>query len=229
MARRYHVESLAPQARVVLAEEVGHHLARVMRVRTGTTLRLYDGKGHEAIGTVVAVRRGEVEVEVGAIAQAVREPRCALLLAFALPKGGRAEWIFEHATEVGVSVFQPLRCARSSFQPADDRRPRWQRLVHAATGQCDRAHEPVVQAVQVFADWVLRRDLPAERYLAVAEGPPLRPATTPQAALLIGPEGGFTAPEVKLAIEAGFAPRSLGPLTLRTETAALIGAARLLA
>jgi len=229
MARRYHIEPLVPQTRVVLAEEVGHHLARVMRVRAGDSVRLFDGRGQEATGTVVAVRRGEVEVEVAAIVPALREPRCALLLAFALPKSGRAEWIFEHGTEVGVRAFQPLRCARSSFQPVDERRPRWQRLVHAATGQCDRAHEPIVHPATSFADFVHSPHLAAERYVAVRDAPPLTPATDEAAVLAIGPEGGFTDPEVALALERGFRPRSLGPLTLRSETAALVGAARLLA
>ncbi|MEZ5962736.1 MAG: RsmE family RNA methyltransferase [Planctomycetota bacterium] len=229
MARRYHIDTLTPRARVVLAEEVGHHLARVMRVRLGDALRLYDGKGREASGRVVAVRRGEVEVEVEQIVEAEREPTCSLLLAFALPKGGRAEWIFEHGTEVGVRLFQPLRCARSSFQPADERRPRWQRLVHSATGQCDRAHEPTVLPLLSFAAFVQRQDLPPERHIAVAQAPPLHRASGPEAALVVGPEGGFTDQEVALAIAEGFTPRSLGPLTLRTETAALVGAARLLA
>ncbi len=229
MARRYHVEHLIPQARVVLAEEVGHHLARVIRVRLGDRLRLFDGRGLEASATVVAVRRGEVEVEVADVAAGLREPRCALTLAFALPRGGRTEWIYEHGTEVGVRAFQPLRCARSSFQPADDRRLRWQRMAQAATGQCDRAHVPDVLAVVPFATFVQRPDLPDERFIAVLGAEPLGPATASAAALVVGPESGFTDEEIALAVECGFRTRSLGTLTLRTETAALIGAARLLA
>jgi 16S rRNA (uracil1498-N3)-methyltransferase len=229
MARRYHVAHLDPGARLVLADEVGHHLARVMRVRLGDTVRLFDGRGQEAAAAVVAVRKGEVEVEVGQVTPALREPRCALDLAFALPKGSRAEWIYEHGTEVGVRAFHPLRCARSSFQPADDRHIRWQRLAHAATGQCDRAHVPQVHPVESFARFVRGPDLPDERYIAMPDGEPLGAAAAARAALLVGPEGGFTDEEVMLALAHGFRPRSLGPLTLRTETAALVGAARLLA
>jgi 16S rRNA (uracil1498-N3)-methyltransferase len=229
MARRYHVEHLTPRARVVLADEVGHHLARVMRVRLGDRLRLFDGRGQEGTATVVAVRRGEVEVEVAQVGAGMREPRCALTLAFALPRGGRTEWIFEHGTEVGVRAFQALRCARSAFQLTEDRRLRWQRLAQAATGQCDRAHVPEVHEVSSFAQFVQRSDLPDERFIAVLEGEPLGAAQSSRAVLLVGPEGGFTEEEVTLAVQHGFSPRSLGPLTLRTETAALVGAARLLA
>jgi 16S rRNA (uracil1498-N3)-methyltransferase len=229
MARRYHVEQLAPQARVILTEEVGHHLARVMRVRTGDSVRLYDGRGQEATATVVAVRRGEVEVEVARVVAAEREPRCALTVAFALPKGGRAEWLFEHGTEVGVRAFQPLRCARSSLQPTDERRPRWQRLVHAATGQCDRAHVPLVHPLAAFASFVEQPNQVVERYIAVPGAPALGAATEGEAVLVVGPEGGFTDEEVDLALASMFRPCSLGPLTLRTETAVLVGAARLLA
>lgn len=229
MARRYHVEPLTLQARIVLAEDIGHHLARVMRVRVGSSLRLFDGLGREATGTVVAVRRGEVEVEVAAIFPAEREPRCALTVAFAVPKGARAEWIFEHGTEIGIRTFQPLRCARSPFQPADERRMRWQRLVHAATGQCDRAHAPEVEPLETFATFVARPDLSDERYIASAAAEPLGAAAGIRATLIVGPEGGFTEQEVALAQSCGFHPRNLGPLTLRTETAVMVGAARLLA
>lgn len=229
MARRYHVEQLVPQARIVLGEEVGHHLARVMRIRLGDSLRLFDGRGHEATASVVSVRRGEVEVEVGRVGVSSREPRCALTLAFAPPRGGRAEWIYEHGTEVGVRTFQPLRCARSSFQLADDRRLRWQRLAQAATGQCDRAYVPEVHAVVPFAEFVRRADLPDERFIALLDAEPLLAASSSRAALVVGPEGGFTEEEVALALECGFRGRNLGPLTMRSETAALIGAARLLA
>ena len=200
-----------------------------MRVRLGDSLRLFDGRGQEATATVVAVRRGEVEVEVARVAAGEREPRCVLGLAFALPRGGRTEWIYEHCTEVGVRSFHPLRCARSSFQPSDDKRVRWQRMAQAATGQCDRAHVPEVHSVVPFAAFVQRDGLPDERYLAVSGSEPLTAATGASAALVVGPEGGFTDEEIALALECGFRTRSLGPLTLRTETAALVGAARLLA
>jgi 16S rRNA (uracil1498-N3)-methyltransferase len=228
MARRYHVEQLTQGEKLVLGEEVGHHLARVMRIRPGDSLRLFDGRGHEANGAVTAVRRGEVEVEVGPVGAGQREPRCALTLAFAVPKGGRAEWIFEHGTEVGIRTFQPLRCARSPYQPGDDRRGRWQRLAHAATGQCDRAFVPEVRPLESLADFVQRQDLPDERYVAAARSEPLDRALSTTAVLVVGPEGGLTDEELAHAIQHGFKPRGLGVLTLRTETAALVGAARLL-
>lgn len=229
MARRYFVEHLRQTDRVVLADEVGHHLARVMRARPGDVLRLFDGQGREAGGRIVAIRRGEVEVEVEAPAASDREPRCMLELAFAVPRGNRGEWIFEHGTEVGVRVFRPLRAARSAFAPSDDRRVRWQRLTQAACGQCDRAWIPQVEAVEALGDFVRRPDLPAERYMALPGAPPLGPARGERAALLVGPEGGLTTEEAELAQACGFEARSLGPLTLRSETAALVGAARLLA
>lgn len=229
MARRYFVEHLRQTDRVVLADEVGHHLARVMRARPGDVLRLFDGRGREAGGRIIAIRRGEVEVEVEAPEVSAREPRCALELAFAVPRGNRGEWIFEHGTEVGVRMFRPLRSARSSFEPSDDRRVRWQRLTQAACGQCDRAWIPQVEAVEALADFVQRTDLPAERYVALPGAPALAPAHSERAVLLVGPEGGLTTEEAELAQANGFAARSLGPLTLRSETAALVGAARLLA
>ncbi len=229
MARRYFVEHLRERNRVVLSDEVGHHLARVMRARPGDQLRLFDGQGQEADGRIVEIRRGEVEVEIAALEPSDREPHCAVELAFAVPRGNRGEWIFEHGTEVGIRVFRPLRSARSSFAPGDDRRLRWQRIAQAAAGQCDRARIPEVYAVEALADFLRRPDLPPERYVALPGQGRLTAARGERCLLLVGPEGGLTTEEAALAQACGFEARSLGPLTLRSETAALVGATLLLA
>jgi 16S rRNA (uracil1498-N3)-methyltransferase len=153
-------------------------------------------------------------------------------LAFAVPRLHRSEWLLEHGTEVGVSVFQPLWTSRT--RPQGERPERWQRLVRAAAGQCDRAWLPSVAAAQELPAWLAGPGLPdgvGARLLASGDGQPL--ADTPVArgpvVLLVGPEGGFTAEERAQIDAAGFAPVRLGPHILRTETAALLGAGLLLA
>ena len=225
MANLYLVAEL-PSAAATLTGDVAHHLARVLRCRPGDTIQLGDGRGTTATATVTSVRRDEVDVTLAAHRR--HEPlRPALTLAFPCPKGARADWLFEHATEVGVAVLQPLSTQRS--RPQGPRLDRWRKLVRAAAGQCARPFLPHVAEPVELAAFVARAPGPL-RVLADAAGPPLRPAAAEvrQATLLVGPEGGFTADERSSAIAAGFRPARLAGHILRTETAALVGAGLLL-
>src|SRR5687767_388382 len=107
MAHRYFVDPLPRQGTARLDGEVAHHLGTVLRKRAGDEIVLGDGRGSTALARVVAASKGTVEVEVGA-AVAAPLPRVRVQLAFAPPRLARAEWLFEHATEVGVAVFRPL-------------------------------------------------------------------------------------------------------------------------
>jgi 16S rRNA (uracil1498-N3)-methyltransferase len=225
MARRYRVTPL-PADRAWLRGDVAHHLRAVMRTRVGDTIVLFDGAGDECPAEVLAVEPDGVLVRCGPAAPSAREPERAVELAFALPRGARAEWLFEHATEVGAAAFRPIVSQRSL---GSGRRERWERIVAAAAGQCDRARVPPVFAPEPLVALLARADLPGERWLAAPGGEPLRAAGGRAALLLVGPEGGFTAPETAAIAAAGFRSGSLGPLTLRTETAALAGLVRLLA
>lgn len=185
---------------------------------------LFDGQGRQSRARLLAVAGRAVEAEIGPPEQVEVASTVRVELAFALPKGARAEWIFEHATEIGVTALRPLRTARSDVGEPGQRRDRWLRVVHAAAGQCGRSHLPEVLAVETLEALIARDDLPRERYLALPGSPPLGAACSDRALLLVGPAGGWTDAEVALASNAGFEPRGLGPLTLRTETAALAGA-----
>ena len=223
MARRYLVDPLPPPGTHRLPEDTGHHLARVLRVRAGDEVLLFDGRGRQSSARIVAVQGSAVEAEIEPAAELRRELHVALEIAFALPKGNRAEWLFEHATEVGVTAFRPVITARSDAG-AGRRRDRWLRVVAAAAAQCDRSHVPEVFEPEPLAELLARRDLPDERYVCAPGGPGLGAARSERALLLVGPAGGLAADELEMATEHGFEPRGLGPLTLRTETAALAGA-----
>lgn len=229
MARRYLCSPLPSPGTATLDGGIAQHL-RVMRVRPGETIRLFDGDDHEADATLRELGKGGVRVEVGKAEAVRREPRVAVELAIAIPKGARAEWLFEHGTEVGVVRFRPLVVLRSQGAARENRRERWLRVVRAACEQCDRSRVPAVDAEIGLADLLLDPSLPAERYLASPGAEhALGPARCGSVLLVVGPEGGFDEAESASLRAAGCEPRSLGELTLRTETAALVGAARLLA
>lgn len=242
MARRYHVSPLPPPGTHHLPPAVAHHLAHVMRARPGEPVVLFDGAGHECHGELVRVEGGHRGVHHPAVVAARlrepvilrNEPDVEVEVAFAIPRGHRSDWLFEHGTEIGIRRFRPLALARSDHampegERAARRHQRWQRICQAAAGQCDRALLPEVASLESLDRLLLAADdLPRERYLAHADAPPLAAAVSNHVLLLVGPAGGLTADEITAAHGAGFEPRSLGPLTLRTETAVIAGAVRLM-
>jgi 16S rRNA (uracil1498-N3)-methyltransferase len=227
VSRRYLVRPLPPPGPHTLPAEVAHHL-NVVRARPGDRVRLFDGAGTEAWAELVDVGRRRVDAIVEAHAAVEREPVARVELACAVPKGARSEWLFEHGTEVGVAAFRPLRFARSN-PSRRERQDRFERIVAAAAEQCDRSRLPEVHEESSLEALLADPALPGERYVAAPGAPAaLGPARSRAAILVVGPEGGLTQEEVEALAAAGFRPVDLGPLILRTETAALVGAARLL-
>lgn len=236
MARRYLLNPLpAAGGTAALGQDVAHHLAHVMRAKVGDPVRLFDGAGSEAAATVVEVARARVAVRIDAVEPATREPEVHVTLAIALPKGPRADAVFEHGCEVGIRHFIPLQTERSTLgserraDAATKRAARWAKILEAAAGQCDRAFVPTVETTLHSLEALSARpDLPEERYLAAIDGERLGTARSGRVVLAVGPEGGFSPAEDELLRARGFAPASLGPLTLRAETAGIVGAFRLL-
>ncbi len=226
MAQRYFVDRLPAPGEFRLTDELAHHLGTVLRSRPGDEIRLADGRGGSARAGIVAVERREVLLEIGPHEH--REPPARRVhLAFAAPRKNRAEWLFEHATEVGVAVFWPLWTTRT--RPQGDKPERWQRVVRAAAGQCDRDWLPAIRPALELPDF-FAADLPAVRRIADRTGAAPAPKDAPdELVVLVGPEGGFTNEEREAATAAGFEPMRLGPHVLRTETAALLAAGLFLA
>ncbi len=227
MARRYLVRTLPDAGECTLPDDVAHHVGRVLRARPGDELVLFDGDGHEARARVVRTDRRAVVVAIGAARAVRREPPVAVELAVSLPKGARADWLFEHGTEIGVAAFRPVSSARSARIPKGIER--FERIVAAATGQCDRSHLPRVREPVTLDELLADPDLPGTRFCAAPGAATELGATSSERVLVaIGPEGGFTGEELARLDAANFARRALGPLTLRVETAALVAAIRLL-
>lgn len=228
MANRYFLPTLPTLGPCTLAGDLAHHLGRVLRVRGGDGVVLGDGRGGTALAVVQTVERSRIGCVIESTLAADPAP-LRVTLAFAVPKLQRVEWLLEHGTEVGVTTFAPLWTTRT--RPVGERLDRWQRIVTAAAGQCDRAWLPTVLAGRELTAMLADTTLPTARVLAAAGAPGLQSdgARRGEVVLLVGPEGGFDDAEMQAIAAAGFAARSFGQHTLRTETAALVGAAILLA
>jgi len=222
---------LARDAEIVLSPEESHHVARVLRLRPGDAVAVFDGLGREWEGVVQSVERGAARVRVGEEILSAVEPTLDVVLFQALCRNDRMEWAIQKSTEVGVSAVRILRTAR--VEEAERRGApleRWRRIALEAAKQSGRRRVPTVDvaedlppAVSGTLALILTAGRPA---LAIGEYL-LRPR--PGAVwLAVGPEGGFTGPEVGAASGRGWEAAALGPRTLRTETAGVVAAALVL-
>ncbi|MBN1465878.1 16S rRNA (uracil(1498)-N(3))-methyltransferase [candidate division KSB1 bacterium] len=207
------------------------HAIKVLRKKRGDALSAIDGCGRLLHGIIERIERDQVVVSIERIEENVGEPRIKLTIAQAIPKGHYFDLVVEKGTEIGVSAFQPITTARSIVEPTS-RIERWQKKALAATKQCGRSRCPTVASPLPF-DAFLQRDQCDLAFIAheAAEqaGPsPLALQGLRAITLYIGPEGGFTATEIERAKEFRVVPIHLGSRRLRSETAALVAATKIL-
>ena len=219
---------------VTLDREESHHLQAVLRGAEGRAWCLVDGLGNRYEARSAAGVGKLVTLEVVSVSRDAREDDGPLLtLACAVVKGKHFDLVVEKAVELGAARLLPLVTARGVIEPGEGRRARWESLMRAALKQCGRSRLPeLAEPLDLPAALAACRGqalyvggAPDERPLlagAAAGGAPRR-----ERALFIGPEGGWTAVEAAELASAGAVPLDLGPFTLRTETAAIVGLAAL--
>jgi 16S rRNA (uracil1498-N3)-methyltransferase len=229
-------EAIAHNRAEVEGEEF-HHLARVRRVRTGETVEVFDGRGKGYRGRVEAIGRHRLSVLLEEeLTGGSRDPALQVALYQAFPSStGLMEEIISRATELGAGRIAPVITSRSraallsSTDGVARRLPRWEKIARDACKSSGRFRPPDLSPplgfAEALADAVSRpglRIIPAEHGAHPTLDRSLSPDATPAAvSLLVGPEGGWSAEELELALESGFRPVSLGPRILRTATAAL--------
>lgn len=210
---------LGAGAERVLPPGEGRHASRSLRLRAGDRVVLFDGRGREAQAEVVRIEGTRVVVRAGEVREAGRS---GLVIASAVPKGARLDWMIEKLTELGVSEFRPVRFRRSVVSIAANRRGRLERVSAAAAKQCGRA-DLLRIAGEISVD-ELAASLGSRTCLTSPEAAePLGPGGADL--VIIGPEGGLTADEEARLTAAGATGVRLGDRILRIETAAVAAAA----
>jgi 16S rRNA (uracil1498-N3)-methyltransferase len=237
---RVHVEGpLASGKRITLEGNAASHITRVLRLRVGAALILFDGSGGEYAASIDKAHGGTVTVAVGEHHAIERESPLAVTLAQGVSRGERMDLVVQKATELGVTQLVPVLTERSvvrlTAQQSDRKVNHWRAIAIAACEQCGRNRLPAV-APPVALAALLRGEVAAAaaghtRLLLSPAGTTtlrnLGPAPSPALTVLIGPEGGLTDEEEQAAVAAGFAAVRLGPRVLRTETAAIAALALL--
>lgn len=225
MAERFYLNSSLEPGFVVLRGPEAHHLAAVSRLRSGDPVCLFNGDGHDYHGRVAEVSKRDVSIEIQSVEDTRRELPYRIVVATAVPKGDRAQFLIEKLTELGVAAFIPLETRRSVVHPGESKLDKLQRWVIEASKQCGRNVLMHIEAVCPWERLVAREDLPASRMVA-HPGTEVAQRMTGDVVLAVGPEGGFTDAEIGLAQASGWRAVALGPRILRIETAAIALAAR---
>lgn len=246
--RRVHVPKVEPGV-IALTEREARHVRDVLRMSADDSVEVFDDAGAVAMGKLVAVDPQQVSVAVDRVSS--HDAHFELIVAAAVPKGDRADWMIEKLSELGVSRFVPLQTERSVVLPQGRNKiDRWARIATEAAKQSHRAGvmriDPLTPLEAAIEQVVTRASSPARESLARARTPVSRGvvlSTAPHAtsiiqafpssvldppsslALFIGPEGGWTETELDRMIEAGLTPARLTETILRVETAAVAAAA----
>ena len=210
-----------------------HHALSVLRMKAGERATVFNGQGAEATVELASVEKGRVVLRK--ISAGKSAPLgCELVLGQAIPKGKNMELIVEKATELGAAAIVPLMSERTIVRAdageALGKREKWQRVAVEAAKQCGQNWLPRVHAPQTPKEFFQAGEK-FDVMLIASLQPDARPikevlaetaGTRPRRVLiLVGPEGDFTPAEVALAKAHGCRPVTLGPIILRTETAAI--------
>jgi 16S rRNA (uracil1498-N3)-methyltransferase len=234
MPPRFHVaEPMQAGLELSLPPGAARHV-QVLRLQPGDPLTLFNGEGGEWQAEVVRMGRSEVGVRLGAHVAVDRELAIQVTLALGMPANERMDALVEKATELGAAAIQPLVCERSVLRLSGERAAKrvdhWQQVAVAACEQSGRTRVPAIGPVQTLTPWLagLRTTgSPSGRRVVLAPdastpwGLELVGAASVELLVLSGPEGGLAAEELAAAVDAGFAPASLGARVLRADTAPL--------
>lgn len=212
-----------------LTDDEAAHCGRVMRKQPGDRIEIFDGEGRVAVSEITKVTKSIVEAQI--LSESRVEPFATAIHLFpALIKAEPFEWLLEKAVELGAASVQPVITERTVIHldasQAEKKLAKWRRHMIESAKQCHTPFVPRLEAPKTFRSLVSSIEAPLKLIPALSEHSrtlkQIMPASPPASiAVLIGPEGDFTAEEEAEAQQAGFVPVTLGPLVLRAETAAI--------
>jgi len=221
--RRLHVPNLPEDGGAVTLDDARARHARVLRLRAGDEVELFDGSGRFATARIQFMGDAVVCEAAQAVSSGTTSTRVVLLLS--IPKGSKLDDCVRMATELGADEIALMQAARSvprwDEARARSRIDRLARIAAEAAAQCERTDIPLVRDPQTCAGWLeaFPRTARGVVFGARAEGTLTLAQTPEQVWCAIGPEGGFSNDELAAFEAAGFVAASLGRLILRVDTA----------
>ena len=223
MPRFFSAEPIQHNATFALDARVAQHV-RVLRLREGEAIALFDGTGGEVPATLAQIGKRDVLATTSAHIAVEREMRRSVTLFPSLIANDRFDWLVQKATELGVTTIQPMFTERSQRIPGDveKRAEHWRGVAIAACEQCGRNQIPKIHAPITLSD-ALAAIGDQSLILLDADGAvdKLPSTTSSSGAVFIGPEGGFSPSELDALRKRCDHRLRLGPTVLRAETAAI--------
>jgi 16S rRNA (uracil1498-N3)-methyltransferase len=214
-----------------LEAERAHYLSRVLRVRVGDRIVIFDGHAGQYAASVGKIERQRVQLLPLDYAAVELESCLDIRLIQGISRGDRMDFVVQKVTELGVRRISPARTEFSvvhlDSNRAQKKADHWSRISQSACEQCGRNTLPIIDVPSQLGS--LLETTPGGTRIALLPGTEMQISDLQNidngVTLLIGPEGGLSDAEQRLAIEHGFVPMSLGPRILRTETAAVAAVA----
>jgi len=228
-SRLYIAGPYGAQSELQLDSGKARYLGRVLRLRVGDKLLVFDGSGNEFDAIIISMSQAAVTLRVLEKTDAETESGLRVHLVQGVSRGDRMDFVVQKATELGVKRLTPVLTeygvVRLDAARAEKRRDHWQKVAASACEQSGRIRLPLIDRPVPLKNWFgsKPKQVDTELILRLGAQTPLAKIDAPvtKACVLIGPEGGFSDSEFEHADAAGFRPVSLGPRVLRTETAAV--------
>lgn len=220
---------------VDLPENEARHINRVLRLRSGDTIRLFDGRGRLYGATTRQASKQTVVAEITHLLDTEKSPEQGVSLIVGTLKAKKSDLVVEKCVELGVEKIIFFEAGRSVAHKAEKQKKtieRWEKIVVSACKQCCRSRLMQVDLCESLSEAIEKTPSDSKRLAFWEEAHESRnnisaaddaAGKTPYIAL-VGPEGGLTAEEIDIALEANFDILSLGPRILRAETACIVTA-----
>lgn len=227
--RIYHPQSnpLTNGELINLTDEAVNHIARVLRMKSGDALCIFNGDNQEYMGTIHTIDKKNVSIMINDVNTVNRESPLKIHLAQAISRGDKMDFTIQKAVELGVSTITPLltlRCGvKLSSQRLAKKQQQWQKIAISACEQCGRNYLPKINFPINLSQWLIQSTNELTITLDPQATATINSFQLPKDGIrvIIGPEGGLADQEITQTIEHGSIPISLGPRILRTETAGL--------
>ena len=225
--RIYHPEIIHQLGVLTLSEDASAHVGRVLRMKPGQEVLLFDGSNAEFSAVITEVNKKSVLVNITDRTERSSESPLDIHLGQVISRGDKMEFTIQKSVELGVNVITPLISERCGVKLDPKRFEKkllqWQKIIIAACEQCGRNQLPVIRPIMKLEDWCAEQDdaLKLNLHPRAKYSINTLPQPIEKVRLLIGPEGGLSADEITMTEEYQFEETLLGPRVLRTETAAL--------
>lgn len=217
--------------RIELGPENSQHIVTVLRGRVGDEITVCDGEGTDYICSLVDINKKQALAKIVQVIKNTNEPELKITLFQGLPKGDKMELVIQKCVEIGVDRIVPVKTDFTVVKldnKADKKVARWNKISESAAKQCGRGKIPVVENIISFSQAMERINefdnalIPYEKEKNTAIKQFTKSLIGKSVAIFIGPEGGFSDEEIKLALKKNVTSVTLGKRILRTETAGLV-------